>query len=196
MEGVMSETHGAVADSAGRYRPSQRWLHWIIAVLVLGNLAGGLTIDAMGFAGLRDTFGLATTNAIYTGHKTSGILVLVLMLVRLGLRGRFGAPSFAPSMSTPVRRLAAATHVALYVLVIAMPIIGWAATAAGGFPVTFVVWNLPGLVPKNESLSETLFALHGAVGVIILVLLAMHIAGALRHRYVLRDGVFRRIAVP
>ena len=188
-------TDGAAADR-DRYTVSQRAVHWLVALLVLGNLAGGATLWALGFSGLRESFGLAVTNAVYTGHKTAGILLLGLMLVRLGLRWRHGAPAKPASMSTAVWHLARANHAALYVLLLVMPGLGWAATAAGGFPVQFFAWNLPGLVPENEALANTLFTLHGAVGLAILALAAVHVAGALRHRFVLQDGVLRRIALP
>jgi cytochrome b561 len=192
----MTDTTATVAEDRDRYSAGQRWLHWLIAIVVLGNLAGGATLWWFGFEGLRDTFGLALTNATYTAHKTSGILILGLMLVRLGFRLRFGAPTPPAAMSRVVWNLARANHLALYVLLVVMPLLGWAATAAGGFPVEFFVWNLPGLVPENEALAETLFDLHGLVGLAIAVLAAIHIAAALRHRFALHDGVFQRITLP
>jgi cytochrome b561 len=192
----MTDTTAAATAAPARYTTAQRWLHWLVAVLVLGNLAGGATLWFFGFEGLRDGFGMAATNAVYTAHKTSGVLVLAFVLVRLGVRGRAGAPPRPASLSPLVWSLAVANHAALYVLLAAMSVLGWAATAAGGFPVQLFAWNLPGLVPENEALSERLFALHGIVGLLIAVLVTIHIAAALRHRFVLRDGVFHRIGLP
>jgi cytochrome b561 len=192
----MTEIGATAGDGNDRYSAPQRWLHWLVAILVLGNLAGGTMLWSFGFTGLRDTFGLAAANAMYTAHKSSGVLILALVLLRLGLRLRHGAPPPPASLSPVVWRLAHANHLALYVLLVVMPVLGWAATAAGGFPVQFLAWNLPGLVPENEALAETLFALHGAAGLAIAVLAAVHIAAALRHRFILRDDVLRRIALP
>ena len=192
----MTETTVAAVGEPDRYSVAQRWLHWLVAILVLGNLAGGAVLWAYGFEGLRDGFGMATTNAIYTAHKTGAVLVLALVLVRLGVRSRHGAPPPPASMSPAVWRLARSTHLALYALLVAMPVLGWAATAAGGFPVQLFAWNLPGLVPENEALSDTLFALHGIAGLALALFIALHVAGALRHRLILQDEVFRRITLP
>ncbi|MFP4125722.1 MAG: cytochrome b [Alphaproteobacteria bacterium] len=186
----------AAAGEPDRYNVAQRWLHWLVAIFVLGNLAGGATLWAFGFEGLSEGFGMATANAVFTAHKTSGVIVLALVLVRIAFRSRYGSPPPAASMSPAVWRLARSTHLTLYALLVAVPVLGWAATAAGGFPVEFFAWNLPGLVPENEALSDTLFALHGIVGLVLAVVIAVHVAGALRHRLILQDGVFRRITLP
>ena len=77
-----------------------------------------------------------------------------------------------------------------------MPVLGWAATAAGGFPVQFFDLTMPGIIGENKALSETLFMLHGAVGLAIAALALLHIAAAMRHWLVLNDGVMNRIALP
>ncbi|MEO1092549.1 MAG: cytochrome b/b6 domain-containing protein [Pseudomonadota bacterium] len=186
----------ATTRGGERYVLAQRLLHWLIAVLVLGALAGGAILWAYGFQGLRDSFGAGVTDAIYKYHKTTGVLVLGLMLVRLALRLVFGAPQPPRTLSPAVAAMARATHLAFYGLLIVMPVLGWAATAAGGFPVQFFDMVLPGIIGKNEPLSETLFWLHGIVGVAIAALALLHIAAALRHWRVLKDGVMARIALP
>lgn len=186
----------AGGQGAERYNLVQRWLHWLIAIRVLGALAGGALLWSFGFEGLKATFGIDVTNAIYTYHKTAGVLVLALMLVRLGLRRWLGAPAPHPSLSPALVSVARATHLAFYGLLILMPVLGWAATAAGGFPVQFFNLTLPGLIWENKALSETLFQLHGIVGLTIAALALLHIAAALRHWLVLKDGVIARIALP
>jgi cytochrome b561 len=76
-----------------------------------------------------------------------------------------------------------------------LPVVGWLATAAGGYPVQFFAWKLPGLIAKDPALSETLFQLHGILGWAFLALLALHIAGAMRHWLIKRDGVMRRMSL-
>ena len=76
------------------------------------------------------------------------------------------------------------------------PAHSWAATAAGGFPIEFFGWILPGFLSKNEHLSETLYAVHGAIGAIIVLLALLHVTGALRHWLVIRDGVMTRMSLP
>ena len=179
-----------------RYALVQRLLHWLIAILVLGALAGGALLWAYGFEGLQSSFGLATTNAIYKYHKTVGVLVLGLMVIRLALRLTLGAPRPHPTLSPGIAAAARATHLAFYGLLIVMPVLGWAATAAGGFPVQFFDMELPGIIGENKALSETLFRFHGIVGVLIAALALLHIAAALRHWLMLKDGVMTRIALP
>ncbi|HRY14588.1 MAG TPA: cytochrome b/b6 domain-containing protein, partial [Candidatus Competibacteraceae bacterium] len=68
-----------------RYTLIQRLLHWLIALLALLTLGIGMTLGFLGFDGVQETFGKAATNAFYTGHKTFGVLILALMLLRLGV---------------------------------------------------------------------------------------------------------------
>lgn len=78
---------------------------------------------------------------------------------------------------------------------VAMPVIGWLATAAGGYPVEFFGWTLPGIIGKDQALSESLFFVHGVVGWALLGLIVLHVAGALRHWLVKRDGVMARMSL-
>ena len=188
-------TELAGSQDGGRYALVQRLLHWLIAVLVLGALAGGALLWAYGFDGLKDTFGMAATNTIYTYHKTAGVLVLGLMLIRLALRLALGAPPAHPSLSPGLAAFARATHLTFYGLLILMPVLGWAATAAGGYPIQFFDLTLPGLIGENKALSETLYGMHGVVGLAIAALASLHIAAAMRHWLVLKDGVIHRITL-
>ena len=88
-----------------------------------------------------------------------------------------------------------ATHLLIYVLLLGMPIGGWLATAAGGYPVQFFDWNLPGLIGKNEALSERIFQLHGIGGLMLTVLLVLHMGAGLRH-WLRKDGITRRMSLP
>ena len=176
-----------------RYALSQRALHWIIAVLVIGVIAGGKVIENFGFEGLRDTFGLDATNAIYTYHKTFGILILALMLVRLALKLRLGKPAYEPPLTRFEHVASNAVHGLFYGLLILMPVLGWLATGAGDFPVQFFSWNLPPILPVDKALSETLYGLHAIVGNAILTLILVHVGAAIWHAAVKKDGVFRRM---
>lgn len=178
-----------------RYALVQRLLHWLIAILVLGVLGVGMTLGYLGYDGVKETFGNDITNALYTLHKTFGVMILALMLLRLALRLSLGAPPYRPPLASFERVASRLVHGLLYVALLAMPVIGWLATAAGGYPVQFFGWNLPGFIGKDEALSETLFALHGFVGWAILGLIVLHVAGALRHWLIKRDGVMARMSL-
>jgi cytochrome b561 len=178
-----------------RYNLTQRLLHWLIAVLVFALLAAGLTFWVLGYDGTVRLFGDDTTSLLYKYHKTFGILVLVLMVLRVSLRRASPPPDYDPPLGRRERVASRTVHLLLYLLLLGMPIGGWLATAAGGYPVQFFDWNLPGLVGKNEALSERLFLIHGIAGLALIGLLVVHIGAALRH-WRRRDGVMRRISLP
>lgn len=186
----------AAANATGpRYTLIQRLLHWAVAVLVLLSLAVGLTLGFLGFEGAMATFGEATTNLLYTAHKTGGVAILALMLVRVLVRLTLGKPTHDPPLPRPHRIASEAVHGTLYLVLIAMPVVGWLATAAGGFPVQFFHWNLPGFIGENEALSEQLYQWHAILGWLILALAAVHISAAVYHWRIRRDGVMRRMSL-
>ena len=179
-----------------RYPLTHRVLHWAVALIVLWQAGVGLIIMILEFEGTLATFGQERTNFLYTYHKSFGIVVLGLMLVRLAIRLAIGRPDYRPPIAPFERRLSGAVHSGLYATLIAQPIVGWAATAAGGYPIEFFGRILPGLLSKDEALSEGLYGLHGAIGAVIVLLALLHVAGALRHWLVLRDGVMTRMSLP
>ncbi len=176
-----------------RYPLIQRALHWAVAILVLGALAVGMMIGFYEFQGLVDTYGQASTNLIYKYHKTFGVIILGLMLVRIVVKLRLGKPEHVPPLSDFDRRASGAVHGLLYVCLLAMPILGWLATGAGGYPVEFFNWTLPGIMPRDKELSELLYQLHGLVGWVILGLVVLHIGGAMKHAIVNMDKVMDRM---
>jgi cytochrome b561 len=178
-----------------RYAYSHRVLHWAIALLVGFSLATGMTLWRLGFEGAVETFGRTATDWIYTLHKTSGVTILALMVLRLISRLVNGKPPYAEPLPAFHRIASSIVHTLLYCLLFAMPVLGWLATASGGFPVQFFHLNLPGLIGENEALSETLFLWHGRVGLLILLLAAMHAGAALYHWRIRRDGVMERMSL-
>lgn len=178
-----------------RFTLTQRLLHWLIALFVFGLLAIGFTLWTLGYDGAVANFGNDITNAMYKYHKTFGILVLLLMLGRVALRRLYPAPPYEPPIGGLERFVGGTTHLLFYILLIGMPIGGWIATAAGGYPIQFFEFTLPGLVPKDTELSNLAFTLHGIGGLIIVALLVLHIGAALRH-WRLKDNVMTRISLP
>jgi cytochrome b561 len=178
-----------------RYTFAQRSLHWLIALIVFGLLAIGLTFMALGYDGTKELFGNDTTNALYTYHKSFGLLLLLLMVLRLALRLASPPPAYDPPLTGAERLVGGATHLLFYLLLIGMPIGGALATMLGGYPVQFFAWELPAFLAKNEALSQQLFAAHGIAGLIVLALLVLHIGAAIKH-WKLGDGIMHRISLP
>lgn len=178
-----------------RYTLIQRLLHWLIVVLAVALLGVGLTLGNLGYEGTVATFGSDTTNLLYTYHKTFGVMLLGLMVLRLLLRLTLGAPSYRQPLAAWQASASTVVHGLFYVVLLAMPVVGWLGTAAGGFPVQFFGWELPGLIAKNEALGETLFQIHAWLGWTLIGLILIHVAAALMHWLIQRDGVMERMSL-
>ena len=178
-----------------RYSLLQRLIHWAVAIIAICLLAVGATLGILGFNGVKETFGGDVTNALYKYHKTFGVILLGLMTLRLVLKLTLGRPDYDPPLPRFNAVASAAVHGLFYVALLVQPMLGWAATAAGGFPIEFFNSKLPKLIGKDKELSETLYAIHGAVGALILALIAIHVAAALMHTFVKRDTVMKRMSL-
>ena len=178
-----------------RYPLVLRLIHWLVAIAVIGVLAGGLTLGILGFEGAKETFGLKATNAIYLYHKSFGVVILGLMVIRLVIRLFIHKPPYATPMPLVNRVASNFVHGMLYLLLLLQPVLGWAATAAGDFPIQFFGRELPKFVAKDEALSATLYNIHFAVGLLILILITVHITAALFHWLAVRDTVMKRISL-
>lgn len=177
----MSESRSG--STARAYSPVARTLHWTMAVLVLIQVPLGIAIANQWLGPVP-----------YDLHKSLGVIVAALILVRIAYRLTH-APAPLPADIAPVQRLAAGVvHFLLYALLLAQPFVGWIATAAYPAPVPmFRLFNLPAIWSADRALSDQLFAVHRVIGVTIGVLALMHIAAALHHHFVRRDGVLRRM---
>jgi cytochrome b561 len=165
-----------------RFTPLQRTLHWVMAVCIL----------AMLFIGV----GMVSTIApeyltLVSIHKPLGILILILALIRLVVRLVYGAPPLPLDLPEPMKLAAYLSHYALYALMIAMPLIGWAMLSAANYPVTLWpgLW-LPQIVPQSASLHTLLWNAHFYLAFLFFALILMHLAAGLFHGLIRRDGVF------
>ena len=172
--------------STDRYHLIQRILHWTIALAVIGSLIGGQLIGWLENGPLK--------TQVFFLHKSTGILILGLMLMRVVTRLSFGAPALTVEMPDWQRKVSGLTHFLFYALLIIMPLIGWAATSAFPAPLPFFgLFDVPPLIGENKALSEQLFEIHEIMGKVILALVALHIGAALHHTLIKKDGVLRRM---
>ncbi len=161
-------------------------LHWLIAVLVFAQLGLGLYA-----AGLP--LGIARLEWL-TRHKSLGLAVLALVLLRLLWRLVSAPPALPESMSKRERFAAVTTHRLLYALLIAAPLAGWLYASAAGLSVNwFGLFQVPDLVAKNAHRAALYKSLHHGFVALLALLLVGHIGAALRHAFVLRDRIMHRM---
>jgi cytochrome b561 len=165
-----------------RFTPLQRALHWFMAICILAMLFIGV--------GMVSTVASEYLTLVNI-HKPLGILILILALIRLVVRLRYGAPPLPLDLPEPMKLAAYLSHYALYALMIAMPLIGWAMLSAAEYPV--VIWPgiwLPQILPLDPSLHTLLWNAHFYLAFCFFALILMHLAAGLFHALIRRDGVF------
>ncbi|QWT18899.1 cytochrome b [Bacillus sp. NP157] len=161
-----------------------RAVHWLTALCVVGAATVVLVRDEVSSKPLRMW--------LLEGHRHFGLLVLVLFVIRVVLRARTGRlPHVA--MPAAMRYAAIATHVALYLLLLGMPLVGWAMSSAGDHDVHFFGLTLPRLLAPDDDLADRLQALHVDAAWVLLVLVCLHIGAALFHHFGRRDGLLHRM---
>src|SRR5277367_3346844 len=165
-----------------RFTALQRLLHWLMAVCILAMLFIGV--------GMVSTV-MQKYLTLVSIHKPLGIAILVLALIRLVVRLIYGAPPLPADLPEPIKLAAHLSHYAFYALMIAMPLIGWAMLSAAAYPVVlFGGVHLPAIVPQSASLQALLWSAHYYLAFAFFALILMHLAAALFHALVRRDGVF------
>lgn len=174
-------------NSAGmRFTVLQRLLHWVMAFCILAMLFIGV--------GMVSTV-MPKYVPLLATHKTLGIAILVLALVRLGVRVRYGSPPLPADLPAPMKLAARLSHYAFYGIMIAMPLIGWAMMSAGAYPIVlYGSIHLPAILPQSAVLHALLWNAHFYLAFAFFALILLHLAAALFHALVRRDGVFESMA--
>jgi cytochrome b561 len=168
-----------------RYTAVAKALHWLIALLAFSMLAMGKLFDV----------GADEDNGLFAWHTAFGLTVLALMVVRLAWRLTHPVPALPPATPGWQRTSARVMHLAFYVLLIALPFSGWLMTSAEGDPVSFFGWfPVPALpVSGGEASGDLLEEVHEVLGNVLLVLAGIHVLAGLKHHFIDRDGVLRRM---
>lgn len=164
-----------------------RQLHWFMAALILFIFLLGLTMTALPLS--------ETRLEMVTWHKWVGITILALAALRLIWRFATAHPSLSnPAIPPRMEQAAKLGHIALYLLLFIVPLLGWAYSSAAGFEVNlFQMIRLPELVAKDKALAETLALLHEIAAWSLMALVAGHILAALIHHIRYDDPVIRRM---
>lgn len=182
----MAETAMLTPDSRDGYSLPARLLHWLTAIIVIGLIPAGLYMVRANPGPFPD--------ALYELHRSFGLLLLPIMLLRLTYRVAHPPPALPHDIPVIQRGLAHIVHGALYALLIVQPLVGWIATSAYRAPIeVFGLFELPPIWQQDRPFSETMFAVHKALGITIAILAFMHIGGALYHQFVRKDDVLMRM---
>lgn len=172
-----------------RYSPWVRRLHWVVFLLVACAL---LLIYIHGWSAR----GTALHANAKWAHTQFGMAVLLVMLPRLLVRSRATTPPVVPTLPHWQHLLARATHLALYILLIATPLLGIANRMWNPAPWDFLGIPLPHVAVPDRAFSKMLEGIHENFGNILMYLAAIHAAAALFHHFVQRDNVLRRMLPP
>jgi cytochrome b561 len=169
-----------------RFTSLQRLLHWLMAICIIAMLFIGV--------GMVSTV-MPKYVPLLATHKTLGIAILVLALLRIAVRLRSGTPPLPRDLPPPMKLAAVLSHYALYALMIAMPLLGWAMQSAGAYPIVLLGGvHLPAILPPDPGLYTLLKTAHITLAFAFFALILLHIAAGLFHALIRRDGVFESMA--
>ncbi|WP_269584004.1 cytochrome b [Roseibium sp. Sym1] len=175
-----------MANAVERYSLIARSIHWLTALMVLTMVPAGLVMIRIE--------GGALQNQLFDFHRSVGIVLMLLTVLRLAYRLTHPPAPLPDSMPHWQKLAAKATHVFLYGFLLVNPFLGWVATSAYGAKISvFGLYTMPALIAKDRALSEQLFQVHLALGLLFTAAVLLHIAAALYHGLVRRDGVLSRM---
>lgn len=176
-----------MTNAPGSYSSIQKWLHWVIAAMIVFiMIPAGLTMTRIGEGEIK--------NWLYELHKSFGLIIFTLAVIRAVTRWRRGAPPVEPEVPAWQRVAAYVSHYTLYALMILVPLTGWVATSACCAPVN-LFWMVPLTLPVAgaEALAKTIFRLHYAFVYTLGAVVLVHVGGALQHHFIRRDRTLMRM---
>ncbi len=187
MDTTATNAAGA-SQSISRYSMGAISFHWLIAALIALNYAAAWYAEDLPKAEHMQVMG---------NHKAFGIVILVLTVLRIVWRLMHTPPPLLESLKSWEAALAKVTHGLLYVLMLAIPLAGWAMHSAfsGGAPVSlFGLFDFPGLpMAQDKATGGTFHDMHGLLATLMLGLVGLHVLAAFKHQLVDKDGTLRRM---
>lgn len=186
----MTSATAPAAAPARRYTRTAMLLHWVLGLALVGLFGVGLYMTGLPFSPQR--------LKLYNWHKWAGITLLMLSVLRLIWRATHRPPALPATVQDAMpawQRVAHhGTHHLLYLLFFAVPLIGWAYSSAAGFPIVFLgLWQLPDFVPVSKELADAIKPWHQYTAFAMAGLVLLHVAAALKHHFIDRDGLLARM---
>lgn len=181
----MPQPDPSLPPARARYDNVAIAFHWLLAVMLIGSFAVGIYMSDLPFSIQRVK--------LFNYHKWAGMTILALTLLRLLWRLSHARPPEAPGPRWQ-QRAAKLTHAAMYLLCLAIPMVGWAYSSAKGFQiVVFGMLPMPNLLMVDPDLAEAIKPWHGRLAFALAALVLLHVAAALKHHFVDRDGLLQRM---
>ena len=176
----------ALRSTSVRWGAVARFFHWSVALLIVAQATIGLYMIGLPLS-------LAKLK-MFLLHKSLGLTVFALVLLRLAWRLCDARPLPPAGMAAWQQRLARLTHLALYLLLVVMPLSGWVFNSASGFPLPwFGLVQLPAIAPTSKPLAAAALLVHKTAFWSLMALLALHVGAALDHHWRVGDDVLRRM---
>ena len=178
------------AAPSPRYSAAARYFHWLTAAAVFVMVPLGFAMTYRG--GTMDIWD-GVTDALYSTHKLIGFLLLWLVAGRLAYRLLHGAPPDEPGLSRLHRVASHLVYWLLYGLLLIVPLLGWIGVSLYPSLTWFMNFALPALAAPDQELAKAVLGVHGTLAIVTAVLVCGHIAAALYHHFIRKDGVLRRM---
>ena len=175
-----------ISNKGNHWHPAIKLLHWLMAILVFSQFTLGW---------LAKNWHLSPTKLdLFVWHKSIGMLILALALIRIAVRLLFKSPTLPPDFAAWEVWSARVNQFLLYALLLAMPISGWIINSAANIPFRVFWWfELPDLMGPDKGLAETAKLWHLQLFVLLTLLVAVHVGAALNHHFRKRNAILRNI---
>jgi cytochrome b561 len=168
-----------------QFTPSMRFLHWLMAAVVLTMLGIGITMVSS----------IADYHRLISIHRPLGILILILIVIRFVNRRFSTLPPFPASMSSQERFVASGSELLLYTLMFVQPLVGWGMLSAARYPIVlYGSVHLPPILPHSVMLYAVLRRTHTVLAYLLVLTFIAHFGAVLFHTLIVRDGMFSRMA--
>ena len=176
----------STVNASRGYGSVAKTFHWLIAFLIVGQFV---------LANIAERLPLGMEKiGVLARHKSDGILILMLAVLRIAWRLGNAPPPPEASLTRWQELASRSAHQLLYVLLFALPLSGWLMSSAKNYPVSFFGWfQLPNMLAPSESAFKALLAAHATLATALLVIAGVHISAALWHHFFKRDNVLRRM---
>lgn len=183
-----------LANTTTRWGGVQKTLHWVIALLIVAQFTLAQLAEQAGAMKRENPAAVMEQLTLLARHKSIGLTILMLAVLRLAWRVRYPVPALPVTMPSWQRGAAKVSHVLFYLLLFAMPITGWITSSTANYPVSwFGLVTLPDLVGPSRELHETFEDIHKLGATTLFYLAIVHVLAALKHQFFDKDDLLKRM---